>query len=123
MNVSELIDELEFYTDHGYSDNKVVIQLKEPSVGGVACTGIRQLYAGMDWDKGKIIIQTDDPVIYYKKDRDIPKSAVKIVYTRYPQTRPVIHCPVCGDKLRKNDRFCSRCGQAVSMENLEEIEY
>lgn len=121
MTVDSLKNKLEFYANHGHSNDVVVIELKEPSIGGIACTGIKHISSGFDWDNGKIIITCDDAVLRYKKDRDVPQSAVRIIYTKYPNTRPVIHCPICENKLRKDDKYCSRCGQAISMDNLREF--
>lgn len=121
MTVKDLKDKVDFLFENGRSGNLVVVKLKEPSVGGIACSKVESIHAGFDWDGGKAIITCEDDLLSYRKDRDNPMSAVKIVYTKYPELKPVIHCPKCENKIRKNDRYCNKCGQAVTTENMREF--
>lgn len=60
MNVSELIEILR----HCPGDNRVVVDLNQPSVGGKACVGIDRVNRnGIDWDNGKTSLIADKPVV------------------------------------------------------------
>ena len=121
MTIKDLKDILDFYIRIGDGDNTVVVGLKEPSVAHSANSPVKYAYNGIDFDNNTFFLECEDKLRRHDKDRDKPMTAVKIIYTKYPETRPVIHCPICENKLRKADKYCSNCGQAVSMENLREF--
>ena len=60
MNVSELIE----FLKHCPQDNRVVVELKQPSVGPKASINIKTICLnGIDWDKGKTTLVTETPVV------------------------------------------------------------
>ncbi len=48
---------------HFKDEDEVVIPLKQPSVGGMACVSVKWCSGGIDWDAGKIFIDTEKPVV------------------------------------------------------------
>ena len=73
MNINELKDKVELH--HPYIDKKnpseVVIELSTPGVGATPCVGIKNIYAGFDWDHGKLLIVPQEPLV---KKNDISNA-------------------------------------------------
>lgn len=63
---------------------RVVIQLEEPGVGSTPCVNIETMYAGFDWDHGKIIIVPAEPLVrkkeYSTAERDFVARAIERGY-------------------------------------------
>jgi len=60
MKVSTLLE----FLKHCPQDNRVVIDLKQPSVGGRACVDIKMVERnGIDWDNGKTTLVAEKPVV------------------------------------------------------------
>lgn len=116
MTVKELRDNLDMYIQHYHGDDGVVIRCEEPSVAVTASERVQCVGPGIDWDMGKMFIMTEKPLIHKEKDRDLPKVAVQIC-TADGKTRPVLHCPACSSKIKKDMRYCPTCGQRVDTEN------
>ena len=55
MKINEIIDRLS-NLEKRWGDLEVRIITNEPSVGWSSSVGIDGIYAGIDWDKGKIFI-------------------------------------------------------------------
>jgi hypothetical protein len=72
VKVSDLIDLLKQCPQ----DNRVVIDLKQPSVGARACVDISIIESnGIDWDSGKTTICTEKPVVNVEHLERIQKYA------------------------------------------------
>lgn len=72
MNVSELIE----FLKRCPQDNRVVVDLKQPSVGGKACINISMVERnGIDWDNGKTTLVTEKPVVTVEHLERIQKYA------------------------------------------------
>lgn len=114
MTLNELKIYVDHYIDHGHGKDGVRITLSQPSVGGRASVGISGLYTGMDWESGQIRIEPDQKITSYNKDRDeiIP---MRVEEYDYPGCRKTIirSCPKCEEHLKKDAKYCSRCGQRV----------
>lgn len=115
MILQELKDIIDWIHSKETKDNNVLITLSQPSVAGRACVGIRDITPGIDWESGQIRISTDKPIILKEKDRDTPMNIICYAYENGDRRRLVRCCPVCENHLHKEDRYCSRCGQAVDM--------
>ena len=105
---------MDFYIERGHGDNPVVITLSQSSVGARACVGIQAITSGIDWESGQIRIEPLRQIIDRKNDRD---KAMAPRYEEIPngsRVRELRLCPECGEILRKDDCFCSRCGRKVS---------
>lgn len=117
-NIERLtLDDLNFLVTHimrnGCGDYPVNITLAQPSVGVRAHVGIRNLYRGIDWESNQIRVETTEKITAYKKDRDeIMQPWVK-TYELNGRKRKIILCPKCENHLRKDDKYCSNCGQRV----------
>lgn len=114
MTLNELKKSVDAYCERGRGDWKVVVELSQISIGGIASTEIAQIYEGFDWDFGKVIINTSDSIIMKTKDRDNPVEIKKdpVFSKRYL-------CSACGYYVRKDDKFCSSCGQKLKGYNYE----
>ena len=115
MTLKKLSELVEFYMD-GHKNDKVLITLSQPSVGARAFVDVQGVYAGFDWEDGQIRIETVEPIITKYNNRDIGKPARCEEYGEeqgYARKRIVRHCPICENFLRKDDKYCSRCGQRV----------
>jgi hypothetical protein len=80
MLVSELIE----FLKHCPPDNRVVVDLKQPSVGPRASVDIKMVERnGIDWDNGKTTFITEQPVVTQEHLTRIQKYArryEKILY-------------------------------------------
>ena len=112
------LNELEVYVknliENGHGEDSVVITLSQPSVGVRASVGISGLYTGFDWEAGQIHIEPDQKITSYNKDRDeiIP---MRVKEYDCPGCRKTVirSCPKCEEHLKKDAKYCSRCGQRV----------
>lgn len=95
MKLSEFIDALlQRQRMHPHDDPEVVVKLSNSSVGGSA---VAMVYAGFDWDNGKLFIKTKDKVVLATEvtiegieacGKDIDDSIQSSMYSGgYPRTR------------------------------------
>lgn len=64
MKVSELRQILSGRpSDDHHADDEVVVLLASPSIGPHACMPIRSAGYGFDWDNGKLLLWTDQPLV------------------------------------------------------------
>ena len=118
MKFGEFLKQVNLYAERGeYDNNRVVISLSEPSIGGRAYAEVQGIYPGFDWERGQMRIEPGKKILSYEKDRDIEVEPIKREYQYPNRVTRVISCPKCGCKLRKKDRFCSVCGQKIKVEN------
>lgn len=117
MKVSELSKILHFYSEHGHENDIVLITLSQNSVGARASVGVQDVYAGFDWEHGQIRIETTEPIIKKYNNRDIGKPVRCKEYDDGIRKRIIRRCPVCENHLHKNDKYCSKCGQAIDWRN------
>lgn len=113
MTLSELKRQVDLFVDIGHGDDTVLINLSERSVGAKASAGITSLAPGIDWEHGQIRIHTDKKIISDHLNRDLVIPPVEIDYDYGVKAYHVLHCPKCENKLRKDDKYCSLCGQRV----------
>lgn len=119
MNLNELKEMCEYYIQQGHENDKIIITVSAPSVGQRSGVGIKSIYPGFDWEHGQIRIECDQELTPKNKDRDLPAKAYKRVYTDNPKRKTtIINCPRCENHLRRDDKYCSRCGQAIQVGNI-----
>lgn len=114
MTLSELKRKIDFLCELGHGEKDVFITLSEKSVGVRASAGISGINAGIDWEARQVRISPDRKLISYDKDRDQPIQKIKWdLDMGNGKTRHLLICPKCNSHLRKDDRYCSSCGQRL----------
>lgn len=114
MKAIDFYEKLKFYIECSHGNDDVCVVLKQPSIGARASTSIVSLHPGFDWEQGKIILGTDKEITSFDKDRDVELSARVNTYTD-TKIRTIYSCPKCEQHLRKDDKYCSRCGQKITI--------
>lgn len=70
MDINQLKEKIDLH--HPYIDQKnpaeVVIQISSPGIGATPCVGVKHVYAGFDWDHGKLLVVPEHPLV---KQNDI----------------------------------------------------
>ena len=114
MTCQDLKDKLDTLCKHGHAEDEVVIVLADKSLGAHASSGIESVFAGFDWDRGKILVRPTKSVVSEERSRDVPQ--VKVLW------HDVLHCPHCERRITKSAKYCIHCGQKLSKEviNLDE---
>lgn len=114
MTLLELKQQVDFLCEIGYGEKSVLVTLSDRSIGARAAASITSINAGFDWETGQIRISTDKKLISYDKDRDLPMVAIKWDCDMgNGKIRRLLICPKCDNHLRKDDRYCSCCGQKL----------
>ena len=97
------------------ADRELVIQLSAPSIGCCASVGVKEIYPGIDWDQGRVLIVPEQKIVAYAKDRDSIMHPYIQDY-KYPSGRHtlLIDCRRCGATgLKKDMKYCPMCGQRI----------
>jgi hypothetical protein len=85
MNIDDLIKLLLFYKDnHIGTDFSVVIPLQNPKAPSMACSAIKTVHAGFDWDHGNLFLVPEMPLISHvrvKIDQIKEKASENIGYS------------------------------------------
>lgn len=105
MTLEELAHKVDLLLSHCRQRKQVVVTLDTPSMGARACANVVDICNGIDWESGQVRIAVDRPIMEKNKDRDVPMPKAK--------TSNGYVCRACGYSVRKNDRYCSTCGQKV----------
>lgn len=113
MILSEFKKQVDFLMTRGYGDNPVLVTLSESSIGSRAATGITGIHSGFDWERGQVRISTEKKIISYEKDRDNAMEPRREDYDIGARIRHLLFCPKCENQLRKDDNYCSHCGQRI----------
>lgn len=113
MILSELKRQVDFLCENGHENNQVLVTLSESSIGARAATGITGIHSGFDWEHGQIRISTEKKIISYDKNRDKVIEPRKEDHNIGTRTRHLLLCFKCENQLRKDDNYCSHCGQRV----------
>ena len=88
MKLSELkrIIDLTVESLMPYDDPEVMVNITTSgSVGGTPCVKVKNAFKGFDWDSGKFIIMSDEPVmkVNQKTVEELRKEAEKIGWDIY----------------------------------------
>lgn len=110
MKLRDLKASIDSYIGLGHEEDPVLITLSQPSIGSRASCGIRGIYPGFDWEHGQMRIEPDKPIVTAGRSKDDMKPMA--IYA-YSAPRPFYNCPTCGKKVKKDDNYCSRCGQHI----------
>ena len=113
MNLNQLNEITQNLIEKGYGENSVLITTADPSVGPRANVEISYVTNGFDWEQGQIRIEPKNKIILKEKDRDKPICVKTKKYSANKRNYTILKCPKCDNKVRKNDNYCSRCGQRV----------
>lgn len=113
MKLSDFKRAVDLAVDHNHGDDDVLITLNEPYVGAIAAVGVK--YAGADpgFSSGEFRIYPDEPIVrkgYSLKD---PMRMICRQYKYNRRTSTIYHCPLCGERLKKEAKYCMNCGQSV----------
>jgi len=86
MKLSELKQHIDFLIEHGYKHDDPEIRViisTSGSIGGTPTVGIKSITSGFDWDSGKIMISTLDPIMKVNQNtlENLRKEAEKIGYS------------------------------------------
>lgn len=87
-------------------DANVLITLHENSIGSRASCNIIGGYLGFDWETNQFRIEPEIFLVKNTLTRDIPRNKIK--------WRGVIYCPQCETKITLSNKYCQKCGQALS---------
>jgi hypothetical protein len=60
MKVTDLMAVLQRMRD---PEADVVVTLKQSNVGGTSCSSVTTASGGIDWDNGKVLLGTENPVV------------------------------------------------------------
>ncbi len=105
MNVSELHTWLEtFLTQPGLRDAgdlNVVIETSERCLSCDGVVGIEQVVKGFDWHNNELIIVPKKKLVPKESHRDVPSKPYNGL------------CPECENTLKKDWKYCPRCGKAI----------
>ncbi len=115
MTLSKLKEQVDFLVSNGHGTDVVLVTLSESSVGARASTGVKGLHSGFDWEHGQVRISTEKRIISYERDRDKEMQPRREDYDIGTRIRHLILCPKCENQLRKDDNYCSRCGQKIKI--------
>lgn len=121
MTVKELIEMLQTAAAIGsHGEDEVRIDLDMPSLGAKASTGLKAVYTGFDWEQGTVRLVAEEKIAKEGSTRGDPKRP----FEHEDQTmskakgKPYImrYCPRCQNSVKKKQRYCSACGQALLWE-------
>ena len=114
LTLKELNETTKYFLDKGFDENTpIYITTNDNSIGGRAFVTIQGMYNGFDWESGQIRLEPNEKILKYENGRDIPLEPRIKNYEYNNRKSKVISCPKCENKLRKDDRFCSYCGQKI----------
>lgn len=111
MILLEFKKQVDLLCDSGHGNNPVLVTLLQASIGSRAATGITGIHSGFDWERGKVRISTEKKIVTYEKDRDSAIEPRRKDYDIGSRIHHLLLCPKCENNLRKDDNYCSNCGQ------------
>jgi len=105
MTLEELAHKVNWLWNNCARDEQVVVTLDSASMGGRAFANVVDVSKGTDWEADQIRVGVDKLIIEKNKDRDVPMPKAK--------TSNGYVCRACGYFVRKDDKYCSTCGQNI----------
>ena len=123
MTAKELKDKVDFYVSRGHEDDVVLITLANRSIGGRASTAVQNVVTGFDWEHGQIRIEPEEKLYREGRTKSNPLKTINIkcIYDNCVAIKR--HCPRCESSIRKDDCYCSKCGQKVVVTDEIRHEY
>ncbi len=120
MTVNELHAQTQAAITMGHGEDEVKIDLNMASIGPRASSGVDTAYLGFDWDHGSFHISPSLKLVLDGFRRDDPKTVLiyedKVMSRAKGRPYLIRYCPRCQNSVKKNQRYCSVCGQALSWE-------
>lgn len=110
MTLSELKVHVDDMVRAGYGEKTVVITLSQPSVGARASVGIKGIFSGFDWEHNQIRIEPTELICKRGRAKDDP-AKINIFAFSYP--KKFYLCPMCEERVKKDNQYCPRCGQRL----------
>lgn len=117
MTLNDLKSHVDEYVKIGHGNDTVLITLSQPSVGGRASTGVIGIYPGFDWEHGQMRIEPAQQICPRGRTKD---DIMKIRIFAYSSPKPFYNCPVCEEHVKKDSKYCQRCGQHLVFDNTAE---
>jgi hypothetical protein len=111
MRLDELKKTVDLFVKDGHGGNEVVVSVAEVGFGTAPYSPVVDVSIGIDWECGQVRITAKDPIIRKFKDRDKPSP--KLCMKSFGDGMLPYICPECGMRVRKNDKYCSHCGQNI----------
>lgn len=118
MDINQLKEKIDLH--HPYIDQKnpaeVVIQIASPGIGATPCVGVKHVYAGFDWDHGKLLVVPEHPLV---KQNDINNAEREFIVRAIERGYRYIcrcengdliisqHIPIRTTRSWKYDKKCS----------------
>lgn len=114
LTLKKLYENCKHFLDNGLDENTpIYVTTSDNSIGGRAYVTIQSIHNGFDWESGQIRIETNEKILKYEKDRDFALEPKIKHYKFNNRNSTIISCPKCENKLRRNDKYCSICGQKI----------
>ena len=113
MQLIELKRRVELALNRDHAHAEVVVTLDEPSVGGRMGIPISSAGMGIDWEACEFRLETATPIVRKGRAMDDPLRMYCHKYEYDTRTQTIYHCPICGEQLKKNMKYCFSCGQKV----------
>lgn len=112
MKVKDLYTLLKFYIDENMEclEFPVVIPLSESSIGSRMMAGVSNVYQGLDWENGKMILEPNIKLVRNGRGKN---DLMPVDIYAYEGDRRMFCCPRCNERVSKSDNYCRNCGQRV----------
>lgn len=111
MKLKDFKAEVDQLVKDGCGERAVVVAVSENGFGTAPFANVNGVCPGIDWECGQVRIATDVQIIRKFKDRDKPSP--KLCMKSFGDGMFPYVCPECGMRVRKNDHYCSHCGQNI----------
>lgn len=123
MKLSELKRVVDFSVGlwRDEKDPEVLITLANNSIGGRAATSVQHVGMGFDWESGQFRIEPEQRLYREGRTLEDPIKTIAFKYIYDKKVRVIHHCPKCEAVVQKGAKFCSQCGQHISINS--EVSY
>lgn len=109
MNLKELKDIVNRFSDKEAEHLNVVIELEDNDPDVLSCENIVSAKQGFDWEISNFILTSQNPVVIDKSNEQMVKRQK---FIRVINDVTICRCPKCNVDIDIIDRFCRNCGQS-----------
>lgn len=93
---------------------EICISISEPSVGASACVPVASVYRGIDWEHHRVDINSAVSIVRKGKSiADVIEPWVHEYDYEGKKKTVIMDCRMCGGRIRKEDKYCPKCGQKL----------